>query len=537
MKNNKKTIIFTIFCVLLMPMLSLKGAVSFYETDTEFNPNNIVSDNFLTDKNSMTAQQIQQFVNNKGGTLGVYIDPEVKLPAYFVIWQASQEFGINPKFLLTMLQKEQSLVTDKNPTQNQYDWATGYSCYGGICLDDYKGFSRQVRSTANKFINSYLTDLNTLGKHKNGFYCTFTKWCVGDAKETQDSQLIIPQNKVTSALYTYNPYRGGTVVEGMKVGANYNFWKIWKEWFSETTFRPNGSVLKTPNSDIVYLIHDGKKRPFKNFAAFITRYNIEDIIIVDQAELDEFETGPEIKFAQYSLLATESGDIYLIDGDKIRLITSMEVFSTLGFNPEEVEDVTLADIADIPKGKDLTIYDSYPTGALIEDASSGGVYYVQNGIKYPIFSKEILEVNFKGYAVLKGHTDELSKYPKAEAVKFKDGTLIKSATEDKVYVISDGKKLPIKDAEAFITRGYDWNKIIKTNQLAVDIHPTGSELEAIDTSILPIPTPSADSPSESAASSDNKEVFIEDNGTIIEVQEPVEVYDEVESLNNNPVTN
>ena len=218
--------VFSLLGLIFLPLSSLAQQISFYETNPDFNPNNIITDNDVMDYNSMTIEQIRDFISQQGGTLGAYLDPASNMPAYWLIWQAAQEFRINPKFILTMLQKEQSLVTDPNPTQNQYDWAVGYSCYGGVCLDKYKGFTNQIRGMANKVMNSYMADLNLKSKHKNNFFCTFTKWCVGDAKQTQDYQLIIPQNKATAALYTYNPYQGGTVVNGYKIGANYNFWKI-----------------------------------------------------------------------------------------------------------------------------------------------------------------------------------------------------------------------------------------------------------------------------------------------------------------------
>lgn len=484
MKNKKIILITIILSLILYPLLTVRGFVSFYEENADFNPNNIISDNILTDFNSLNIEQIRDFLIIKGGALANYTDPELKLPAYYIIWQASQEFNINPKFLLTMLQKEQSLVTDLNPSQSQFDWATGYSCYGGICLDDYRGFGRQVRATANKFINSYLADLNVLGKHKKGYYCTFTKWCVGDAHETQDEQIIYPENRATCALYTYNPYRGGTISDGLKIGANYNFWKIWNSWFDASIFRPDGTLLKTKNEDTVYLIKNGQKRPFKNFTSLITRFDPENIIMVEPAELEKFPLGPEIKFAQYSLLENENKEIFLVDGDSLRKIAGPDVFKILGFNPEEVETVSNADLSGATYGKIIDIYDSYPTGALIRDIESGGIYYVRGGIKYPIFSKEILLVNYPNYAIDNRHPDELAKYPKGEAVKFKDGTLIKSKDGSKVYFIALGKKLPIADEQAFISRGYSWNKVIETSQAAVDIHPTGQILEAIDTSVF-----------------------------------------------------
>lgn len=474
----------SLLAMILNPLVSYGGEIAFYETNADFNPSKIVSDNAVTDYNSLNLEEIRDFANKQGGTLGSYIDPETKMPAYWLIWQTAQEFRINPKFILTMLQKEQSLLTDRAPTENQYNWAVGYSCYGGVCLDIYKGFSRQIRGMANKIMNGYFADLNVKSKHKKNFFCTFTKWCVGDAKETQDKQLIIPQNRATAALYTYNPYRGGTVMNGYKIGANYNFWKIWNKWFEQKVLRPTGALLKTAFEDKVYLIQNGIKRPFKNFSAFITRYSPDEITTVEPAELAQYQIGPEIKFSQYSLLKNSAGDIFLLVDDALKRIESMEVFRTLGFNPEEVETVKDEDLSGLKTGAEITLSSSFPTGALIQDASTGGVYYVLSGIKYPVFSPEIIKANWPGKKILSIRPGELAKYPKGEAVKFRDGTLIKTPESDIVYLISGGKKLPMTDEKAFLSRGYKWDKIFETSPAAVDLHPTGETLELLDTSII-----------------------------------------------------
>ena len=530
MRKSKIIFLFVLFSLLSSPLSSSAISIAFYETNPDFNPNLILSDSSLGDYNSMTVGQIRDFAAAKGGTLDTYIDPVVRLPAYWIIWQTAQEFRISPKFILTMLQKEQSLVTDDSPDQKQYDWAVGYSCYGGICLDRYKGFAQQIRSMANKIMNSYLADLNVKSLHKKNFFCTFTKWCIGDARETQDYQLIIPQNKITAALYTYNPYRGGTVVDGYKIGANYNFWKIWNSWFDQKVFRPGGSLLKTADSDKVYLIQNGKKRPFATFSSLVTRYDPENIIIVEPGELDQYEIGGEIRFAQYSLLANSQGDIYLLVDDSLRHIVSAEVFRTLGFNPEEVETVDNTDLVGLAIGREITINSAYPTGALIKDAKTGGVYYVLSGFKYPIFSKEILKANFLNQSVLSASSDELEKYPKGEAVKFKEASLIKSTGSDVVYVISDGRKLPIADEKAFVSRGYQWDKIISTSQAAVDIHPTGETLEFLDTSLVP-KTP--DQQTDVVENLIEEEDFLEaENATSTE-----DLLGELESLLDNPNSN
>jgi hypothetical protein len=465
---------------LIYPQNQISAQV-FYEINPNFNPNYLIADEDIEDYNSMTVEQIKQFTDKKGGTLDTYIDPELSLPAYYVIWQAAQEFQINPKFLLTLLQKEQSLVTDEEPTQNQYNWATGYSCYGGICLDIYKGFSRQVRAAAKKFRN-YIDDLNTIDKYLDSQFCTFTKWCIGLPKTTQDQVKVTPQNKATAALYTYNPYQGNTIVDGLRVGANYNFWKIWRNWFDFSISRPNGSLLQGISDDTIYLIRDGMKMPFASFSALASRYNPKNIISVDNKELLSYPDGPMIKFPQYSLLMNKKKEVFLLVDDEIRKIASQEVFRTLGFNPEETIDVTDADLASLKQGEDITLESSYPTGALIMDKISHGVFFVQNGIKYPIVAPQILKINFPNQKILKGAGSELDKYPKGDLVKFKDGTLIKAKGDDKVYVIADGQKFHLKDESAFISRGYKWENIIETTSEAVEIHSFGGTLQTLVTS-------------------------------------------------------
>jgi len=477
--KNKKIVLLIIFSLLLPINFTL--GVQTYEDNPDFNANYLIADEDMLDYTSMTIEQIRDFAQEKGGTLDTYIDPQNGMMAYWVIWHTAQEFRISPKFLLTLLQKEQSLVTDDEPTENQYNWATGYSCYGGVCLDKYRGFTEQVRAAAKKF-KEYMDDLSILGKYESHFYCTFTKWCVGALKMTQDSVEVRPQTKATAALYTYNPYRGNTVVDGYRIGANYNFWKIWENWFETSSFRPNGTLLKSPVSDDVYLIKDNIKRRFTSFTALITRYDPRNIIIVSQEELDEFVEGPEIKFAQYSLLMDPDENIFLLVDDKLRHIVSQEVFRTLGFNPEEYIEVTHEDLIGFEEGEDLTLESSYPTGALIREVETSGVYYVKNGIKYPIYSPEILQINYPNQIILSAHTDELEQYPKGAPVKFAEGTLIKAENDGRVYVVSDGQRLHIKNEASFISRGYQWTNIIETNEQAVNVHPSGPALEALASS-------------------------------------------------------
>ncbi|MCX6784653.1 MAG: hypothetical protein NTV81_01805 [Candidatus Komeilibacteria bacterium] len=435
--RNKKIPIFIVWLTLISWLLNffLVSAQNLpsnlYEDNAGYNPNFIISDTELTNFNSWNNWEIQQFLLSKGGALAHYIDPLTNLKAAEVIYQTAQNYHINPKFLLVLIQKEQSLVEDPSPQPKQYDWATGYSCYNGQCSPSFQGFSAQVNAAADLFINHYLLDLSTTN-------CTVTNWCVGRPKTSQDGYIITPQNKVTAALLTYTPYRGGTFTNQGRVGANYNFWKIWTRWFGDPvaiTFWPDGTLLKTQTSSTVYLIQDNTRRPIASAAVLKSRYNTKNVLTVSQGILDELPLGSTVKFSQYSLIQTPDQNIYLIVNDSKRLIVSPEAFRKLGFNPEEVEAADYADLAYLIDGPDLDYTTHYNLGALIKDPKSGGVYYVESSIKYPIPAPEIIKVNFPTLKTRVGTTKQLTSYQTGSAILFKDDTLVKTKDNPAFFVI------------------------------------------------------------------------------------------------------
>src|SRR3989338_3109938 len=101
---------------------------------SDFNPNFLLSDEELTEYQSMDRADIQAFFVDNGGNISrLRTDDKdgTKRTADDIIYRAAQEHNINPKYLLVKLQKEQSLVTDPNPTKKQLDGATGYGITDG----------------------------------------------------------------------------------------------------------------------------------------------------------------------------------------------------------------------------------------------------------------------------------------------------------------------------------------------------------------------------------------------------------------------
>ena len=114
-----------------------------------FNPNYVLADQDVFDYKSMTYQQIYDFLKAKGSSLTTYKDPITSMLAADIIYRAAQDYRVNPKYLLALLQKEQSLIENGTPTAKKYDWATGYGICDGCSMDDpklqrFKGFFNQI---------------------------------------------------------------------------------------------------------------------------------------------------------------------------------------------------------------------------------------------------------------------------------------------------------------------------------------------------------------------------------------------------------
>lgn len=418
---------------------------------TTFNPNLILTDEELTDYKSMGSEQIKNFLINKGGVLGTYADRTVRMYAYQLVYNVSRLYQINPKYILTLLQKEQSLVTDPDPTQGQLDWATGYGCPdSGGCNEKYRGLANQIDWGAGAM--RYYLD------HSGEF-----KYQVGQTYEI-DGLAVTIANDATRGLYIYTPHIHG----------NKNLHTLWNNWFAMSY--PDGALLQSTVDGAIWLIQNGVRRPFASKSAFASRYSFDKLIPVKPDELEQYEIGTAIKYSNYSLLKNPAGIIYLLEDDTLRPIDSWEVFRLIGFNPEEVVEVEEADILEYAKGESITVESTYPTGALIQDNSTGGVYYVKDGIKQPIWSKSLMTLYYGNKKLTAVSPDELTKYVTGDPVKLKDGELVKAPEDSRVFVISNGLKRPIATAEVFETLGYKWSNIVEVPVKVLNLHSEGEEV-------------------------------------------------------------
>ncbi len=446
--------------------------------DPGFNPSRIIEDADLLDYDSMSLGDIQNFLEKHNSYLANYKTTDtygVMNSAATIIYNASHNnydcdgvnlsdkptetekivkckhiTTVNPKFLLVLLQKEASLIDDSNPSQRRLDRATGYACPDNwVCNPYYKGFGKQVNSAALQFL-SYMKEPNRYNYRAGGQYVfnnTLNPYCTAATKRMS----IRPQNKATAALYNYTPH----VFNG-----NYNVYRLWKKYFPNISRTyPDGSIIKANGDPRIWLIEGGKKRHFANWSSFISRFRPQQIVKVNSDELNNYPEGPEIKFANYSIVQTPDKKLYLlVDGTK-RPFKNQSVFKKIGFNPAEIDQASASDLKDYKLGKTITTQSSYITGALLKDSKTKKIYYVTDDSK-ALVDKEILNIKFPGQKIIEKSHKELAKYATTSPVLLDDGSLVRTKNYPLIYLISNHKKRPFIKQEVFNKLNYNPDNVI-----------------------------------------------------------------------------
>ncbi len=409
-----------------------------------FDPNFVLDDSDLFDLGGITLADIQAFLSEKG-TLGRYRAKDidgVEKSAAEIIWRVSNAYQINPKYLMALLQKEQSLVEGAYPKQKQFDWATGY----GVCdscskddprIQDFKGFANQLEWAAKQHREKYLLQILSKG-------VTIAGNAPGKTVLI-DGKRVTPANNATAMLYSYTPHIHG----------NVTLWNIWQRWYALTF--PEGTIVRGSRSHQLYLLRHGQKKPIASLAVASSLTDVSKIINIEDSKLSAYRLGDKIHFPNYSLVHTGT-ERYLLVGTQKRLI-SPAAFTKFGFVEDEVIDASEEELDYYSEGADITTKTTYPVGLLVKDPK-GAYWYIENAIRHPVPDRVFINLYFKNRTVRSWTQKQLEVVPLGETYRLQDGELVRSKDSPAVYVIEEGKRRPFLSGSDFEELGYSWKNVI-----------------------------------------------------------------------------
>ena len=179
-----------------------------------------------------------------------------------VIYAVAVACGINPKVLITKLQKEQGLVTSTKPTSYMYRAAMGFGCPDsdpGICGKVYVGLFNQLYRAAKQ--------LRWYGNPEG----SFTYWKPGrtvsmryNPKSSCGTKSFELKNQATANLYYYTPYTPNQAALDNMYGSgdscsaygNRNFWRFYHDWFGSPI--GGGYLLQAAGTETFLIVNDKK---------------------------------------------------------------------------------------------------------------------------------------------------------------------------------------------------------------------------------------------------------------------------------------
>lgn len=265
---------------------------------SRFNAGLIISDAAFYDADSMSIDQIQNFLETQVPTcragdgeptcLRHYTtnSPAVtgetgiceSMPdrgvqkASALIYYVAQACGISPRVILVMLQKEQRLVTSDRPYYNssnptrRYTFALGMDCPDtpSGCSQSSAGFFWQLYKGIGQ-MNRYVNYPSRYPMYQPGLRNIYF-----DVEDSCGRKSVRVMNKATTALYTYTPYTpnpaalndiasgsgNGSLGDGCSAYGNRNFWWFYSMWFGDPQA---GSFMVTAEDSPTYLIVNNQK--------------------------------------------------------------------------------------------------------------------------------------------------------------------------------------------------------------------------------------------------------------------------------------
>ena len=329
-----------------------------------FNPGYIISDFQMTDYTSMSEADIQNFLWSKGrcyntnfSGVGARVDyfsdhtppttwhvinghtvclAEENMngeSAAHIIWQAAQDYRINPKVLLVLIQKETGLITDPIPNSWDYQRTAGYGCPDtAACSEKYYGFKNQIRNAA--YLFRIVMDGNS------SYYPIGYNNMRYSPDPNCGSSTVYIQNLATSALYRYTPYQpnAGALAAGYGTApcgayGNRNFFAYFEDWFGGITDDgvavPRSDVLAEGRYKIVSALSDKRVLDVDGEAAAVK--NGTNVYIYDNRDVKKQEWQVERNGdGTYTFINIVSGKVLDVEGGSKDAGANVQMFSSNG---------------------------------------------------------------------------------------------------------------------------------------------------------------------------------------------------------------
>ncbi|MEY3028879.1 MAG: hypothetical protein RL198_276 [Actinomycetota bacterium] len=376
-----------------------------------FDPGHIISDSVFYDGQSMTASDIQKFldarVTNCRATdpaipcLKDFAGEIVEKPAVAgrcaalpakpsataaeMIAEIARACGINPKVLIVTLQKEQGLVTSTKPTSYMYRAAMGYGCPDSdpaICGKVFVGLFNQLYNAASQF-RWYGNPAGSFTWLKPGRTVS-VRFHPKASCGTKSFPLV---SQATAALYYYTPYTPNQAAldnlygtgDSCSAYGNRNFWRFFHDWFGNPLI--TDAFVADPDGNR-HLVFGGKVYSVTDDRILTSIAPLEPAQPVSAEYVSSITSGGELSQLARS---TGTGRYFLLVGGARYLVGSCALAEHYGQDCDTATPMSSPMLLLFSNGGELTQY--------LKASSGDASYWVEEGNLIPVGSASDLPVS------------------------------------------------------------------------------------------------------------------------------------------------
>lgn len=345
-----------------------------------FNPGQIISDSAFYNSGTMSAADIQRFLNGKvavcradptrpgclkdyrlstpavEGTAGrcTSLPAKTNISAAELIYDVAIACGISPKVLLVKLQKEQGLVTSTNPSPRAYEFALGMNCPDtpSGCSAASAGFFWQLYKGAGQ--------LNWYSNPAGSFTWLRPGATISRAYQANNpgcgAQSFVLENKATAALYYYTPYVPNQTALANLYGVgdvcsaygNRNFFRDYTDWFGSTI---GGSFLIKGDGPDVFMIVDETKYRIPTPELLNSLAPLGPVGTVPNAHLDRYTTIGDMSGLARN--AVDGSYFFIHNGSRLAFANCDEI-ATWGLNCANAVSMTASQVSALVSGEAMS---------------------------------------------------------------------------------------------------------------------------------------------------------------------------------------
>ncbi|MCR1980960.1 hypothetical protein NSA53_01735 [Cellulosimicrobium cellulans] len=349
-----------------------------------WDPGFIISDSVFYDSGAMSVAQIDAFLRSKGAgcvagerpCLKDYTENTRAWPAEpgicsgytarngetaaQILQRVGASCGINPRVLLVMLQKENSLVDRTRPTARSYDAAMGFGCPDTApCNTEYYGFFNQVYRAARQY------KVYAANPTRYNYQAGRSNYIAYNPKASCGGSQVYIRNQATASLYIYTPYQPNAAALANVYGSgdscsaygNRNFWRLFTDWFGNPQL--GGYLVKSDASVTVYLVVGSRKFAIPDWPTYLAYEPLGPIATVGAETLDRYASAGELGRL---VRKPGTGEIFFVDAGRRYHVGTCQLVADFGSSCPAVPELGADQIALLGAGSSLSATVSLPSG-------------------------------------------------------------------------------------------------------------------------------------------------------------------------------